>query len=300
MVEDHVAVIGVEAGENLNHPTLKLIGGEGLVGLSGIDNDGGQVGSEELEDKEYSCKLGLILYVVAQGAKVTFTNKYIYMLWPVTQTGDQKPQLSTTGFELSWLQEHQTLYVDLPSPWSSAFRARTECSNNNGRFNCATVDCTSDQVACNGAGSILPATKAEITVAENRGQDFYDVSNVDDFNIPMSLTAQGGSGDYKTLGCLRNINHVCPSQLQQPGPSGNVIACKSACVAFNADRYCHLGDYLGDRYCFGVLFMPAPFRLVFNIKPFKDKEKISLIKRNTRSTGYPPHSDEGALAPDHN
>lgn len=215
-------------------------------------------------------EFGLILYVVAEGAKVTFTNKYIYMLWPVTQTGDQKPQLSTTGFELSWLQEHQTLYVDLPSPWSSAFRARTECSNNNGRFNCATVDCTSNQVACNGAGSILPATKAEITVAENRGQDFYDMSNVDDFNIPMSLTAQGGSGDYKTLGCLRNINHVCPSQLQQPGPSGNVIACKSACVAFNADRYCHLGDYLGDRYCFGVLFMPAPFRLVFNIKPFKE------------------------------
>lgn len=52
-----MAVIGVEAGENLNHPTLKLIGGEGLVGLSGIDNDGGQVGSEELEDKEYSCKV---------------------------------------------------------------------------------------------------------------------------------------------------------------------------------------------------------------------------------------------------
>lgn len=208
----------------------------------------------------------LVLQAVAQGATVTFTNNCQYTVWPGTLTGDQNPQLSTTGFELA---PGGTNSVNIPSPWSGRFWARTGCSNNGG-FTCDTGDCASGQVECNGAGAIPPATLVEITVAPNGGQDFYDVSNVDDFNIPMSLTAQGGSGDYKTLGCLRNINHVCPSQLQQPGPSGNVIACKSACVAFNADRYCHLGDYLGDRYCFGVLFMPAPFRLVFNIKPFKE------------------------------
>lgn len=47
-----MAVTGVEAGENLDHPALELAGGEGLVGLSGVGDDGGQVGSEELEDKD--------------------------------------------------------------------------------------------------------------------------------------------------------------------------------------------------------------------------------------------------------
>lgn len=47
-----MAVTGVEAGENLDHPALELAGGEGLVGLGGVGDDGGQVGSEELKDED--------------------------------------------------------------------------------------------------------------------------------------------------------------------------------------------------------------------------------------------------------
>jgi len=52
---------------------------------------------------------------VAQGAKVTFTNKCTYTVWPVTLTGDKKPQLSTTGFELASGASNS---VDIPSPYS--------------------------------------------------------------------------------------------------------------------------------------------------------------------------------------
>lgn len=51
-MEDHVAVTGVDARENLDHPALELAGGEGLVGLGGVSDDGCQVGPEELEDED--------------------------------------------------------------------------------------------------------------------------------------------------------------------------------------------------------------------------------------------------------
>ncbi|KAH1137027.1 hypothetical protein AAZX31_10G058000 [Glycine max] len=184
------------------------------------------------------CLCFAFLYYAAEGAKVSFNNKCSYTVWPGTLTGDQKPQLSTTGFELGPGASNS---VDLPSPWSGRFWARTGCSNNNGRFSCATADCASGQVACNGAGAIPPATLVEITVAANGGQDFYDVSNVDGFNVPMSVTPQGGSGDCKTSSCPKNINSVCPAELQVKGSDGNVIACKSACEAFKEDRYCCTG-----------------------------------------------------------
>jgi hypothetical protein len=98
-------------------------------------------------------------------------------------------------------------------------------------------------VECNGAGAIPPATLIEITVASDGGQDFYDVSNVDGFNVPMSVTPQGGSGDCATSTCPANINSVCPAELQVTGSDGSVIACKSACLAFNTDQYCCRGSF---------------------------------------------------------
>ncbi|KAK2401152.1 hypothetical protein P8452_07921 [Trifolium repens] len=186
------------------------------------------------------CLSFAFFFYVVGGATVSFTNNCGYTVWPGTLTGDQKPQLSTTGFELAPGASNS---INLPSPWSGRFWARTGCSNNNGQFSCATADCASGQVECNGAGAIPPATLIEITVAPNGGQDFYDVSNVDGFNVPMSVTPQGGSGDCATSTCPANINSVCPAELQVTGSDGSVIACKSACLAFNTDQYCCRGSF---------------------------------------------------------
>lgn len=179
-------------------------------------------------------------------ATVTFTNKCPYTVWPGTLTGDQKPQLSSTGFELA---QGATFSLDLPSPWSGRFWARTGCANNNGKFSCATADCASGQVGCNGAGAVPPASLIELTVAPNGGQDFYDVSNVDGFNVPMSIAPQGGSGECKPSSCPANINGACPAQLQVKGSDGSVIACKSACLAFNQPQYCCTGDFNNANTC---------------------------------------------------
>ncbi|KAK7345479.1 hypothetical protein VNO77_16083 [Canavalia gladiata] len=196
------------------------------------------------------------LLYAAQGATVTFTNQCSYPLWPATLTGGENAQqLANTGFEL---QPGESDSVELPSPWSGRFWARTGCSNNGGGFTCATGDCASGQVECNGAGGIPPVTLVEITVAENGGQDFYDVSNVDGFNVPVSISPEGGTGECATSTCPVNINDQCPEQLQQRDSNGNVIACKSACEAFGDDQYCCTGNNSTPETC-----PPTDFSLFF-------------------------------------
>ncbi|CAL8136779.1 unnamed protein product [Prunus armeniaca] len=180
--------------------------------------------------------LAILFFSGAHAAKITFTNKCSYTVWPGTLTGDQKPQLSLTGFELATGISNS---VDAPSPWSGRFFGRTRCSTDaSGKFTCATADCGSGQVSCNGNGAAPPATLVEITIAENGGQDFYDVSLVDGFNLPMSVAPQGGTGECNASTCPADVNKVCPAELQVKGSDGSVIACKSACLAFNQPQYC--------------------------------------------------------------
>jgi hypothetical protein len=40
---------------------------------------------------------------------------------------------------------------------------------------------------CNGAGGVPPVTLAEITLNGAGGKDFYDVSLVDGFNVPVQV-----------------------------------------------------------------------------------------------------------------
>ncbi|XP_054807500.1 thaumatin-like protein 1b [Prosopis cineraria] len=177
---------------------------------------------------------------------ITFTNNCQFTVWPGTLNGASSPALSTTGFELG---TGASKSLDVPSPWSGRFWARTGCSGGAGNFNCATANCGSGQVECNGNGGATPATLVEITVAANGGQDFYDVSNVDGFNLPVSMAPQGGTGTCKVSSCKANINSQCPDDLKVTGSDGSVIACKSACVAYGKPEYCCSGDYNNPQKC---------------------------------------------------
>ncbi|KAE9619650.1 putative thaumatin [Lupinus albus] len=65
----------------------------------------------------------------------------------------------------------------------------------------------------------------------------------------MSMSPQGGSGDCKTSSCPGNINTVCPIELQVKGSDRSVIACKSACLAFNQPQYCCTGEHSTPDTC---------------------------------------------------
>ncbi|XP_009344131.2 PR5-like receptor kinase isoform X1 [Pyrus x bretschneideri] len=178
--------------------------------------------------------MAILFFSGAHAAKITFTNNCPNTVWPAT-SGQQR-ELSLTGFKLA---SKASQSMDAPSPWSGRFWARTRCSTNaTGKFSCETADCGSGQVACNGTGAVPPATLVEMSIAVIGDQDFYDVSLVDGFNLPMSIAPQGGTGKCKASTCLANINAACPAQLQVKAADGSVIGCNNACVAFNEPKYC--------------------------------------------------------------
>ncbi|XP_057952612.1 thaumatin-like protein 1 [Malania oleifera] len=182
----------------------------------------------------------------AQSATFTFKNNCPYTVWPATLSG-AGPQPFSTGFELA---TGASSTLDVAAPWSGRIWARTGCAADAaGKFTCATADCASGQLACNGAGAIPPATLVELTLAPNGGQDFYDMSLVDGFNLPLSLAPQGGSGDCKATSCPKSVNAVCPAELAVKGGGGGVIACRSACAALNQPQYCCTGSFGKPETC---------------------------------------------------
>ncbi|XP_055961490.1 thaumatin-like protein 1 [Mercurialis annua] len=181
----------------------------------------------------------------SHAATFTFTNNCPYTVWPGALTGSGSP-LPSTGFELA---SKASSDLTIPAPWSGRIWARSGCTTDpSGKFTCATADCGSGQIPCNGAGAIPPASLAEFTLAPNSGTDFYDISLVDGFNLPLSITPRGGSG-CQSSSCPANVNGVCPPELAVKGADGGVVACKSACLALNQPQYCCTGSFGTPETC---------------------------------------------------
>uniref|UniRef100_A0A0D9XG31 Thaumatin-like protein n=1 Tax=Leersia perrieri TaxID=77586 RepID=A0A0D9XG31_9ORYZ len=175
-------------------------------------------------------------------ATFTLTNSCTYTVWPGLLSSAGSPPLATTGFALA---PGESRAVDAPPSWSGRIWARTLCATDasTNRFSCATGDC--------GSGAVAPATLAEFTLNGAGGNDFYDVSLVDGYNLPMVVAPQGGGdgGGAATCGatgCLVDLNAACPGELRVAaggGGGGGAIACRSACEAFGTAEYCCSGEY---------------------------------------------------------
>ncbi|KAJ8899788.1 hypothetical protein K2173_019488 [Erythroxylum novogranatense] len=178
----------------------------------------------------------------------TITNKCPYTVWPATLASAGRPQLSKTGFQLS--SGSSSSIDNVPGNWIGRVWARTKCATDAaGKFTCATADCGSGQIQCNGKGAIPPASLAEFTLNGDQRKDFYDLSLVDGYNLPLSITPQGGSPGCKVTSCQNDVNKVCPQELAVKGRDGSTIACKSACVAFNKPNYCCTGNFNKPETC---------------------------------------------------
>ncbi|CAA0827125.1 Pathogenesis-related protein 5 [Striga hermonthica] len=180
----------------------------------------------------------------SNAANFTLHNRCSQTIWPGILTGAGKPPLMNGGLELKPGQSANAL---APTGWSGRFWARTGCSfdNSGQQGNCTTGDC-GGRLACNGNGGAPPVSLAEFTL--DSPQDFYDVSLVDGFNLPVSIVPSGGSGDCSTVDCRSNLNPDCPENLRE-NSGGKVVACKSACLAFGEDRYCCAGEYNNPSVC---------------------------------------------------
>ncbi|KAH6813296.1 Pathogenesis-related thaumatin superfamily protein [Perilla frutescens var. frutescens] len=179
----------------------------------------------------------------AFGATFTFVNKCDHTVWPGILSNAGSARLATTGFEL---RRDSSRAFTAPAGWSGRFWGRTGCKFSHSSGSCQTGDCGSGQTECNGSGATPPATLAEFTLGGGGGGlDFYDVSLVDGYNLPMIVEASGGSGMCASTGCVTDLNRVCPSELRVGGGEG----CKSACEAFGSPEYCCSGAFNSPNSC---------------------------------------------------
>ncbi|KAJ8772811.1 hypothetical protein K2173_027988 [Erythroxylum novogranatense] len=177
------------------------------------------------------------------GATFTVTNKCGYTVWPGILSNAGSSPLESTGFELP---SGGSRSFQAPPNWSGRFWGRTGCTfdPSTGQGSCSTGDCSTNQLECKGQNANPPATLAEFTV-QSGGQDFYDVSLVDGYNLPMIVEPNGGSGSCMMTGCAADLNQQCPAELKV----GSGDACKSACEAFGNPEYCCSGAYASPDTC---------------------------------------------------
>lgn len=176
---------------------------------------------------------------VVEPASFKFINKCRRTIWPGLLSGANSAQLPTTGFTL---KSGESRTVTIPRSWSGRLWGRTFCSeDSSGKFSCLTGDCGSGKLECAGSGATPPATLAEFTLNGAGGLDFYDVSLVDGYNLPMLVipkkVKRGGCG---ATGCLIDLNAACPSELRLAARESGMIglACRSACEAFGNPEFC--------------------------------------------------------------
>ncbi|KAL2333809.1 hypothetical protein Fmac_015022 [Flemingia macrophylla] len=169
----------------------------------------------------------------------TFVNKCDHTVWPgILGNSD----IGTSGFEL---KKGSTRTLAAPPGWSGRFWGRTGCEfDGSGQGTCATGDCGSGEVNCNGKGAAAPATLVEFTLGTGSA-DYYDVSLVDGYNLPVMVTASGGAGSCAATGCGADLNRRCPAELRVEGGE----ACQSACRAFGKPEFCCSGAFNSPAAC---------------------------------------------------
>ncbi|KAL0369236.1 UNVERIFIED_CONTAM: Pathogenesis-related thaumatin-like protein 3.5 [Sesamum calycinum] len=179
----------------------------------------------------------------------TIVNYCKETIWPAVTPGEN---FNGGGFTL---KPGQTIVFTAPVGWSGRIWGRTGCNfDRNGNGSCQTGACGTSYKC--GASGKPPASLAEFTLA---ALDFYDVSLVDGYNLPIAVTPINGRGNCSVAGCDADLRPNCPTELAVKGNGGRNVACRSACDVFNTDEYC----------CRGVYGNPVTCQPTFYSKRFK-------------------------------
>ena len=77
---------------------------------------------------------------------------------------------------------------------------------------------------------VPPVTLAEFSLRQSGGDDFYDVSLVDGYGLPVRISPSASS--CHVAECAVDLGPICPAALKGPyDSSGFPVGCKSACLA---------------------------------------------------------------------
>ncbi|TRM64408.1 thaumatin [Schizophyllum amplum] len=173
------------------------------------------------------------LIAVATARTFTVTNNCAFTIWPGLFT-DLNAGTVVPDHPTGWEQAAgETVSFQVPEGWTAGrIWGRTNCdfSTNPGPLSCETGGCNGGLECDRSSGTgVPPASVAEWTLDAGDAQDWYDVSLVDGFNLPMAVTMT--AADCHVASCPTDLNPGCPAELQQVGADGSIVGCKSACFA---------------------------------------------------------------------
>ncbi|WVZ60027.1 hypothetical protein U9M48_010100 [Paspalum notatum var. saurae] len=155
----------------------------------------------------------LLAAAAADAATFTVTNNCPYTVWAAAVPGGGQQ-----------LDNGQTWSIDVPA------------GTTGGAHGCQTGDC-GGVLRCTGYGQ-PPNTLAEFGLNQYQGQDFFDISLVQGFNVPMDFLPAGDGAGCPKGGprCDADVTAQCPAALQVPG------GCDNPCTVFRTDQYCCTGS----------------------------------------------------------
>nr|ADO32898.1 thaumatin-like protein [Vincetoxicum mongolicum] len=161
------------------------------------------------------------LFATSYAATFVVTNNCQYPVWAagVPVGGGRR------------LDRGQVWRLEVPAGTKQArIWGRTNCNfDASGRGKCETGDCNG-LLQCKNFGS-PPNTLAEFALNQFANKDFFDISLVDGFNVPMDFSPTS-NGCSRGIKCAAQINRECPNQLKAPG------GCNNPCTVFKTDQYC--------------------------------------------------------------
>lgn len=161
-----------------------------------------------------------LLFALANAATFTIINKCSFTIWAAASPGGGR--MLNSG-------ETWTLNV-APGTAGGRIWGRTGCSfDSQGNGKCQTGDC--GKLACTGYG-VPPNTLAEFALNQWNNLDFYDISLIDGFNIPMNFVPASGCSSVGAH-CSADVNSKCPNELKTTGGY-----CLNACQVFKTNEYC--------------------------------------------------------------
>ncbi|TCD59854.1 hypothetical protein EIP91_011290 [Steccherinum ochraceum] len=169
---------------------------------------------------------------VAYARMFTVYNACPFTIWPAMFT-DLNAGQAVPNFPTGWEAAAFTaVSFPVPDNWKAGrIWGRRDCdfTITNGPT-CLDGWCNGGLLCDPSTGTgVPPATVAEWTLQGDGNRDFYDVSLVDGYNLPMKITS---SVNCPVASCAVDLGPSCPAPLQGPFDStGFPVGCKSACAA---------------------------------------------------------------------
>ncbi|KAK1578773.1 hypothetical protein Q3G72_033023 [Acer saccharum] len=185
-----------------------------------------------LKNLYFSFFIGNTLYLLSlksdsvHAATFTVHNNCNYTVWAAAVPGG--------GRELKHDQEW-VFNTDPNFRYTGNIWARTNCEfDANGIGKCETGDCNGTLYCLTSAWENVkpPYTLAEYMFGQFGGQDFFDISLVSGFNVPMEFRGTS-SKCSKVIKCVGDINGLCPTELRHSG-----TGCYHPCTVFKNKQFC--------------------------------------------------------------